>query len=163
MESLQESVVEYKKQIEKGYIQKAYRGIMDYIMYLRTHIKNRYPELSVGNMYSGYMDMTYFPLFPKILKSKKLKIAIVFIHETCRFEVWLSGNNRQVQQNIRELIRDNNWEIYRMDPKNADSIIENLLDANPDFSDQDALTKKIETSTMTFIKEIEGFFYKHKN
>jgi hypothetical protein len=163
MESLNENVIEYKKQMEKGIIQKAYRGIMDYVMQLRTFIKNKYPELSVGNIYSGYMDMTYFPLFPKILKSRKLKIAIVFIHETCRFEVWLSGNNRQVQQNIRELIRENNWNKYQRNPNNADSIIESTLDDNPNFSDPDALSKKIETSTLSFIKDIEKYFSKHKN
>jgi hypothetical protein len=162
MESLNENVIEYRKQMEKGIIQKAYRGIMDYVMQLRTLIKNKYPELSVGNIYSGYMDMTYFPLFPKILKSRKLKIAIVFIHDTCRFEVWLSGNNRQVQQNIRDLIRDNNWNKYRMDPKNADSIIESTVDEYPDFSNPDLLTKKIETSALLFIKDIEAFLSKHK-
>jgi hypothetical protein len=160
MESLNESVVEYRKQMEKGIIQKAYKGIIDYVMQLRTHFKNKYPELSVGNIYSGYMDMTYFPLFPKMLKSRKLKIAIVFIHDTCRFEAWLSGNNRQVQQKYRELIRDKNWDKYRMNPNNADSIIESPLVSNPDFSDLDILTKKIETSTLSFIKDIEAFFSK---
>jgi hypothetical protein len=162
MESLNENVIEYKKQMEKGIIQKAYRGIMDYIMQLRTLFKNKYPELSVGNIYSGYMDMTYFPLFPKILKRRKLKIAIVFIHDTCRFEAWLSGNNRQVQQNMRDLIRDDNWKKYRMDPNNADSIIESTLDNNPDFSDPNALARKIETSTLSFINDIENYFSKHK-
>jgi len=162
MESLRENVIEYKKQMEKGVIQKAYRGIMDYVMQLRTHISNKYPEYSVGNIYYGYMDMTYFPLFPKLLKSRKLKIAIVFIHDTCRFEVWLSGNNRQVQKNYSELIRDNNWDKYRMDPNNPDSIIENSLDSNPDFSNPETLTKEIETVTFTFIKDIEAFFSKHQ-
>jgi hypothetical protein len=161
MESLHESVIEYKKQMEKGIIQKAYRGILDYVMPLRTHIKNKYPELSVGNIYCGYMDMTYFPLFPKFLKRRKLKFAMVFIHDTCRLEVWLSGNNRQIQKRYWELIRDNNWDTYRMDPNNADSIIEYTLEANPDFRDPDALTKKIETSSLSFIKDIEVFFSKH--
>jgi hypothetical protein len=160
MESLNESVLEYKQQMEKGIIQKAYKGIMDYVMQLRTHFKNKYPEFSAGNIYRGYMDMTYFPLFPKMLKSRKLKIAIVFIHDTCRFEAWLSGNNRQVQQKYRELIRDKNWDKYRMNPNNADSIIESPLVSNPDFSDLDTLTKKIETSTLSFIKDIEAFFSK---
>jgi hypothetical protein len=161
MDSLQANVIEYKKQMEKGIIQKAYRGIMDYVMQLRTHIKNKYPELSVGNIYNGYMDMTYFPLFPKILKNKQLKIAIVFIHDTCRFEVWLSGNNRQIQKRYREMISDNKWDKYRMDPNNADSIIEKTLETNLDISDPDALTKKLEKSTLLFIKDIEVFLLLH--
>jgi hypothetical protein len=50
-----------------------------------------------------------------------------------------------------------------MDPNNADSIIENTLDANPDFSDPEILTKKIEGATFSFIKDIEAFFSKHQN
>ena len=166
MESLQDSILEYKKQMEKGIIQKAYQGIMDFILQLRTHFKNKYPEYSVpGNIYCGYMDMTYFPLFPQTLKSRKLKIAIVFIHDTCRFEVWLSGYNRQVQQKYWELIKENNWNKYRIVPnaKVADSVIESTLVENPDFNDLDALTKKIETSTLNFIQDVEAFLARHDN
>ena len=166
MESFQDCVLEYKKQMEKGVIQKAYKGIMEYIMQLRTYFKNAYPEYSVpGNIYFGYMDMTYFPLFPEMLKKRKLKIAIVFIHDTCRFEVWLSGNNKQVQRKYWELIKANKWNKYRIvaDTKAADSIIEDVLVEDADFRDLDALTKNIERSTSNFINDIEEFLSRHKN
>jgi len=41
MESFHEYMNEYKKQLEKGIIQKAYKGLMEYIMALRTHLKNK--------------------------------------------------------------------------------------------------------------------------
>ena len=66
MESFNEYMDEYKKHMKRGYIRKAYKGLMEYIMGLRIHFKNKYPEYSSpGSMYQGYMDMTYFPLFPK--------------------------------------------------------------------------------------------------
>lgn len=37
MESLHACMNEYRKQLEKDYIQKAYKGLMEYIMGLRTH------------------------------------------------------------------------------------------------------------------------------
>jgi len=43
MESLQKSMNGYKKQLEKGAVKEAYRGLMEYIMGLRTHFKNKYP------------------------------------------------------------------------------------------------------------------------
>ncbi len=98
MEPLQEYVDEYRRQMEKGVIQKAYKGLMEYIMGLRTHLKTKYPDYSVsGSIYYGYMDMTYFSFFPESFKQRGLKVAIVFIHETCRFEIWLAGYNKQVQ------------------------------------------------------------------
>ena len=95
LESFHESMVEYRKQLEKGAIKEAYRGLMDYIMGLKSYFSNKYPEYSVsGSIYCGYMDMTYFSLVPELLKRRKLKVAIVFVHETFRFEVWLSGQNK---------------------------------------------------------------------
>ena len=90
MESFHEFVNEYRKQLEKGAIQKAYKGLMEYIMTLRTHFKNKYPDYLVsGSIYYGYMDMTYFAFSPKSLKDRNLKIAIVFVYNPFRFEVWL--------------------------------------------------------------------------
>ena len=37
MESLQEEMLEYRRQLDKGVLQKAYRGLMEYIMGLRTY------------------------------------------------------------------------------------------------------------------------------
>ncbi len=161
METLQESVAEYKRQMEKGSIQKAYKGIMDYVLSLRTHFANRYPKIPVGNLYAGYMDMTYFPLFPKSLKSNKLKIAVVFMHGTCRFEIWLSGNNRQIQQKYSKIIADAGWKKFGTNPENPDSIVEETLIENPDFDDPDKLTKIIEASTMSFIQDVEAFLSGH--
>jgi hypothetical protein len=159
MELFQEYMEEYKKQMERGYISKAYKGLMEYLMGLRTYLKNKYPEYaSSGNLYQGYMDMTYFPLFPESLKRKNLKIAIVFIHETARFEVWLAGNNRQVQDKYWKLFKENNWNKYRIPStiKGTDSIVEYTLVESPDFSDLDNLTMQIETGVMDFIGYLEG-------
>ena len=69
-----ESMNEYKKQLEKGVIIEAYRGLMEYFNSLRLHFKKKYPDDSVsGSVYYGYMDMTYFSFFRKSLKHRKLK------------------------------------------------------------------------------------------
>ncbi len=163
MESLQEYVNEYRKQLGKGVIQRAYQGLMEYIMDLRTQFNKKFPDFAPGNVYHGYMDMTYFPIFPKSLKDRKLKIAIVFIHDTIRFEVWLAGYNKQIQTKYWKLFKEGNWNKYRIPStiKGVDSIIENTLVDNPDFSDLDTLTKQIVRGTLNFIKDIENFLSKH--
>jgi hypothetical protein len=162
MESITEYMNEYKKQMEKGYIQKAYQGLMSYIMALRTHFQDKYPDYFVsGNIYYGYMDMTYFSFSPKSLKERNLKIAIVFIHDSFRFEVWLSGYNRNVQKQYWKLFNESGWNKYRVVPqdKGVDSILEHTLVENPDFADRDKLTAEIEKGTLGFIKDIEEFLY----
>ena len=165
MASLQENLNEYKQQLEKGLIQKAYKGLMAYIMELRTFFANKYRDHFVSSsIYYGYMDMTYFSFIPPSLKQLKLKPAIVFVHEAFRFEVWLAAYNKQVQSKYWKLFKENDWNKYRLVPstKGADSIIEHILVDNPGFSDPDALTAHIERATMEFIKDVERFLSEHE-
>jgi hypothetical protein len=165
MTTFQESMAEYKKQLKKGTIKQAYRGLMDYFWSLRSFFENKYPDYYVsGGIYYGFMDMTYFSFFPKTLKPRKLKIAVVFVHESFRFEVWLAGINKNVQAKYWKLIKDSNWNKYRVPSttKGADSILEYVLADNPDFSDLDALTRQIEKGTLEFAKDVENFLSKYE-
>ena len=160
MTTFNQYMSEYKKQMKKGDIQNAYRGIMEYIMRLRTHFQKKYPDHYVsGSLYYGYMDMTYFSFIPQSLKQLKLKIAIVFIHDTCSFELWLAAVNKQEQNKYWNIIKEKKWNKYRIPPsiKGIDSIIEFPVVSDPDFSDLDIITDQIEVGTMQFIKDIEQF------
>jgi len=142
MESLHEYINEYKKQLKKGAIQVAYKGLMEYIMGLKTHLKNKYPDYFVpGNIYHGYMDMSYFSVFPESLKRRKLKAGIVLNYDKFRFEVWLFGQNKQVNTKYWKLFKESNWDKYHIVPttKGFDGIIEYVLVDNPDFSNLDTL------------------------
>jgi len=160
MESLNEYMNEYKKQLEKGDIKKAYKGLMDYIMKLRIRFKNKYPDFLVsGSIYYGYMDMTYFAFTPELLNKKKLKVAIVFVHEKMRFEVWLAAKNKKIQEEYWKLFKASSWDKYQITSriKNVDSIIEYVLVEQPDFSDLNTLTEQIEYETVKFIKDVQDF------
>lgn len=160
MEKFQECMNEYRKQLEIGAIQEAYKGLMKYILDLRTHFKSKFPDFFVsGSIYYGYMDMTYFSIMPRSLKEKKLKIAIVFSHDRFQFEVWLAGFNKKVQSEYWKLFKESGWKEYHVIPttKGYDSIVEFILVDKPDFSDLDSLTKLIESKTLTFIRDIENF------
>jgi hypothetical protein len=163
MGSFHEYMIEYKKQMKKGVVNQAYKGLMEYILDLKTYLKNKYPDHFVsGSIYFGYMDMTYFSFYPGSLRQRKLKVAIVFIHESMRFEAWLAGYNKQVQSKYWRIFKESNWKKYRLVPttKGADSILEHVLVEDPDFSDLNTLTKQIERETHTFIQDIESFLSK---
>ncbi|MBM3292634.1 hypothetical protein FJY84_08140 [Candidatus Bathyarchaeota archaeon] len=160
MKSFNEYMKEYKTQMEKRDIKEAYEGLMSFIQELRTYFKNKYPDYFVsGSIYYGFMDMTYFSFFPKSLKHKKLKVAIVFIHEKCRFEVWLAGYNKQVQTKYWKMLKESGWQKYQIPSttKGIDYILESVLVENPDFNDLQKLTKQIEYETINFINEVETF------
>ncbi len=164
MEPFTKYLPDYKKQLEKGTIQKAYRGLMEYIMSLRNYLQAQYPDYLVsGSIYYGYMDMTYFSFFPPSLKGRGLKAGVVFLHEAFRFEAWLYGYNKQVQARYWKLFKDSGWDKYRLIPtlKGQDSILEYSLVENPDFRDLEALTGQIEGGTIKFIQDITLFLDEH--
>jgi len=154
---------EYKKQLKKGDIKEAYRGLIQYFKDLRSHFNNKYPDFLVSNnIYPGYMDLTYFHFFPKSLKPLKLKIVVLFIHETFRFEVWLAGNNKKVQKEYLNLFIESNWNKYHLasTTKGVDSILDHVLIDNPNFRELDTLTKQIERGTLKFVNDVETFLSK---
>jgi hypothetical protein len=160
MKTFSENMLEYRDQLKKGAIQNAYKGLMDYVLNLRNHMKSKYPDCSVsGSLYFGYMDMTYFSFTPSSLKDRDLKIAIVFVHETFRFEAWLAAVNKQVQEKYWKFLKDSGWDKYRLVPdvKGNDAILEHVLVGDPDFAHLDALTAQIEKEAVKFIKTIEQF------
>jgi hypothetical protein len=165
MESLHKNIYEYREQLKKGAIQKAYRGLMGYLQSLRAYFQKAHPEFSIpGSLYFGYMDMTYFSVVPKSLKQRNLKIAIVFLHEAFRFEVWLAAANKQVQTKYWKLIKESSWDQYHLTPilPGNDAIIDHILVEQPDFSDLDALTRRIDSSVHEFIKNVENFLALYK-
>lgn len=160
MGSLREAMQAYRAQLQTGEIQQAYRGLMSYMGALRAHFEDCFPEAAVsGSFYAGFMDMTYFSVVPPALKARKLKIAVVFLHEAWGFEVWLSGANRAVQAQWWATIAQRGWETYRRvpDPLAADAIVEYVLAAEPDFGNLDALTAQIEQGTRAFMSDVEAF------
>jgi hypothetical protein len=161
MQSLNEAMKEYRKLLDRGVIQKAYKGLMEYMMGLRTHFEVQYPEAAVsGSIYFGYMDMTYFAVIPKTLKKHNLKIAIVFLHESFRFEIWLAGYNKKIQEKYWKMIKESGWNHYHLvpTPKGADSILEHIAVGNPDFENLAEITGKIDRETGKFIADVEKFF-----
>ena len=92
-----------------------------------------------------------------------MKVAVVFLHDTFRFEVWLAGKNKQVQTKYWKLIKESDWNRYHIvsTTKGADSIVEYILVDNPDFSDLGTLTEQIDRATLEFIKNVESFLSKH--
>lgn len=164
MRSTKNNMEAFRRQLEQGSIQKAYRTLLSYKMGLRTHFKKNFAGSTVSGLYQGYMDMTYFALFPFSLKQRNLKIAIVFNYDAFRFEAWLSGGNRKVQRRYWEMFKDGSWPAYRvMTPGTwVDSILEYDLATEFDLDDPDALTETIEMATVAFIDDVERFLADHQ-
>lgn len=156
MQTLNESVREYTAQLQLGQIQKAYKGIMTFMSGLKTYLEGQHPDFSATGLYFGYMDMTYFAFTPPELKQRSVKIAIVYLHEKNRFEVWLGGANRRVQAETIELLKGKDIDglvLSEVKP-GVDSIIEMQLVQKPDFDHSQELMLAIESKMIEFTRKI---------
>lgn len=157
MSTIQEDMMAFRRQLELGSIQQAYRALIVFMTGLRARYKNEWGEQAVSGLYQGYLDMTYFALFPPSLRSHDLKVAIVFNYSSFRFEAWLSARNRQVQRHYWERFRDYPMTQYRLitPASGIDSIVESMLADDFDLGDPDELTERIETRTAAFVADME--------
>lgn len=158
MDTLNNQIQEYRIQLSKGQIQKAYKGIMTFMSGLCTYLESSYPDYTASALYFGYMDMTYFAFTPPDLKIKKLKIAIVYLHEKGVFEVWLAGNNRRIQAEYIKFMSCKNIGQYKLSQvlPGVDSIIESILVDKPDFDHPLELKRQIEKKTIDFVNDISS-------
>jgi len=160
MPTLSDHMSVFRAALREGSVPLAYRSLLQFLLDLRTRFQKSHPEYDVpGTFYSGYMDMSYFAIVPPALKPRKLKIALVFVYSTFRFEVWLSGVNRAVQEHYYELIQDSGWSKYRLVPeiKGSDAILVHVLADPPDWSNLPGLAARLESGTLAFIRDVEAF------
>jgi len=155
---LNENWKDYQHQLETGTVASTYQGLMGFMRNLRTYFINNYPVgYAIGSLYSGDRPISFFPFTPETLKKKKLKIVIVFNHKEMRFEVWLAGQNKQIQKEYWEIFKGSDWNPYHIPSsiENGFSIVDHVLVEYPDFENAKALIGQIESQTLEFIQEIE--------
>ncbi len=149
MKDLNHYVSIYKEQLEKGDILIAYNALVKFVMQLRVDfIKELSDRYSFSGMLHGYMDYTYFYYTNDYLKSKKLKLGLVLNHLEMRFEIWLLGNTKNIQKTYWEAFKDSHWNEGRTEMPEY-SILEVVVDADPDFNDLSALSKALEGKLIT--------------
>jgi len=163
MHSIDADAREFRKRLADGSVQRAYRAIMSFMSRLRAHLAGAHAELAVTGLYQGYLDMTYFAVVSPALKSRGLKVAIVFNYDAFRLEAWLAGANRKVQRQYWELVRDAQWTKYRVvaPSPGVDAIVECDLVCDFDLGDADDLTARIESDLVAFLDDVESFLARH--
>jgi hypothetical protein len=158
MDSLQQCVKEYTELVRTGHIATAYKGIMTFMTGLERFLTAKHPDCSATSLYFGYMDMTYFAFTPPALAAKKLKIAIVYLHDQGLFELWIGGSNRKIQAEYIELLRGHSLGGYQLSQVSpgVDSIIELRISELPDFDQPEALMQMLDCRWTEFAADISA-------
>jgi len=124
---------------------------------LKSHLsKYSREDYQIGSVYDGIDTIMYFPFTPNDLKTHKLKIAIVFNYQKNCFEIWLAGQNKQIQKKYWEIFKESDWNKYHIPDSLAEgySIVNDILIENPAFDDFDSLIGQIESKSIKFIEDM---------
>lgn len=123
-ELIKNSLKRYKKLLKEIKLQVAYRELIAFITKFQMYFKSNDPEYDIVKCsYQGYLDLLFFTFTTEELKSKQLKIAVVFLHKAIRFEAWLSGINRNIMTIYNKKLKVYNLGEYLLanDEKGMDS------------------------------------------
>lgn len=154
MNDLNDYVAIYKEQLKKGDIQKAYIGLIKYVMSLKVYLSNNLSgAYSFGNVSMGYMDFTYFPYFNDFSRNRKLRFGIVLNHKEVRIELWMMGQNASIQKKYWDLLKTTEWNNNRTTMPRY-SIVELIVADNIDFNTLDSLSQHILDKTTNLSNSI---------
>jgi hypothetical protein len=163
MQSLGSDLEALHQQLEEGSVQRAYAVILAYMARLRADFASSQPDHTVSGLYQGAFDMTYFALAPRALKTRDLKLAIVFDYSSFRFQVWLAARNRTVQRRYWELLRDNGWTAYPLVEPAAgvDAIAVCDVASGLELEHSGRLTTLLESAVSALAADLERFLTDH--
>lgn len=161
--SLGDDLRELQQQLRRGSLQRAYGSILDYMSQLRLHFARRQSEGAVSALYQGRFDMTYFALFPPALRSRGLKLAVVFDYASFAFEIWLAARNRPLQRRYWQLLSDKGWSNHRLVEPAAgtDAIVRVEVAGALALGEVEALTVRIEAAAQALLDDLGPFLDTH--
>lgn len=154
--NIQESLQIYKQQLKDGHIRAAYVALMKYAAELKANFPKQY---QTGNISCGYLDYTYFSFFNPELRAQKLRFGVVLNHEKLQFELWLMGQNADVQKKYWEILKDSPWNAGRSAmPKYT--VLEVVLEDQINFDCKEAMTDSILSGVMSVASEVQAYLEK---
>ncbi len=149
-------IEEYKRIIQTTNLQRGYQEVIKFFRYFRIYLEkemNNY--VFTGNIVENNMDYSYFQFTNERLKKRGLKIVIAFVHKDFKYEVWLSGINRKVQNEYYNKLNScNHKHILTTNPNRTDYILKATIDTNHSYNDLEHLLINMKGSIVNFIDDI---------
>ena len=148
-------IEEYKNIIQTTNLQRAYQEQIKFFRYLRNCLQKEMVDLKfTGNIVENNMDYSYFQITNFNLKQEGLKIVFVFLHQQFKYQIWLSGVNRQEQlKKINMYQKSTNYNLTS-NPIKTDYIIRKDVETKFDYNNLEKLINDLKEEIYSFINDI---------
>ena len=130
--------------------------LLRFVAKLRSDLPKKTAQYRVGNLSPGYMDYTYFAFYDEYLRSQQLRFGIVLNHHQMQFELWLMAQNTERQDFYWEKLKEPEWNREKVAMPRY-TVLDTVIEANPDFSDLDKLADSIVEKTLLEVERIYPF------
>lgn len=149
-------LVEYKRIMDNTMIRSCYQQVISLIKTIASVLEERLPAYRfMKRIVENQMDVTYFQLTNERLKDRGLKIQVVFVHETCEFEVWMSGYNRNIQcAYAKVLAHQEHPFLVSTDPVRDDYIVKTVIKNKMTDADAESIVSEMQRK----IEQLNEYF-----
>ncbi len=153
---LSDCVESYSALVAQGEIARAYRAILAVLTRFKSSWETAHPADNVGALYQGYLDMSFVSVAPAAFTGKRLKISLVFLHESGLFSLWLIAGNREIQKAVSESLKSIPLGEYVRNPlaPGVDAIIAHDLPKPYAFDDPATLNAMLLKAAETFTADM---------
>ena len=143
----------YKTLLQTTDLAESYQEFVRLSRYLRVELEKQLTDCKFqGNIVENGMDYSYFQFTNASLKRKGLKLAVTFVHRDFRFEVWLSGINRNRQSIYYELLKAAQLPFALTgDPLKTDHILKIPLDPDMDLADGECVLAEVKAAALEIL------------
>jgi hypothetical protein len=143
----------YKSLLATTELQLGYQEFIKLFRFLRIELEKELPDFSFsGNIIENNMDFAYFQITDKDLREKGVKIQVVFVHKSFRFEVWASGYSRKIQCSYYNKLKNQPLKYYLNDnPERIDYIFKAEIEKDIQLHSGDLVISKIKPVVLEMI------------
>jgi hypothetical protein len=155
-----EYINEYQRLLQTTNLQKGYQEFIRFFRNLRTYLQKELPEYTfTGNIVENNMDYSYFQFANEDLKSKGLKIVIVFVHAEFSYQIWLSGLNREAQRKHYDYLKDKSHHYtLTANPNKTDFILKMPLVSECNYNNMEELLMTIKANAVAFVHNVKRIY-----
>lgn len=148
-------IEEYKNIIQTTNLQRDYQELIKFFKYLRNYLQKEMTDLNfTANIVENNMDYSYFQFTNENLKKKGLKIVFVFVHKEFKYQIWLSGVNRQEQVKYFNMYEKNTRFKLTPNPIKTDYILSKDVETEFNYDDLEKLLNNLKREIYIFINDI---------
>lgn len=143
----------YRQLVQTTSLAESYGEFVRLFRFLRVQMEKEMPQFQFqGNIAENAMDYSYFQFTSQALKSRGLKIAVVFLHRQFRLEVWLSGVNRSSQKRWFPVLATKDCPFLRTEnPERSDYILRTPLPEDWNLADGDGTVSALKQKALELI------------